>query len=56
MKIKFRKLKYKSLKGRLKFILLNFCSVIDFIILVLSLGSYTIDLYETVLFCDLMKD
>jgi hypothetical protein len=55
--MKIRKLKYKSLKGKLKFILLNFCYVIDFIILVVSLGNYTIDLAETLLFdCNWIDD
>lgn len=55
--MKLRKLKYKSLKGRLKFILLNICYVIDFIIIILSFGCYTIDLAETLLFkCDWMED
>lgn len=57
MKIKLRKLKYRSLKGKLKFILLNICYVIDFIIIILSFGCYTIDLAETLLFkCDWMED
>lgn len=54
--MKLRRIKYQSLKGRLKFILLNFCYVIDFIILVLSLGNYTLDLAETLLFKCWMKD
>jgi hypothetical protein len=54
--MKLRKLKYKSLKGRLKFILLNICYVIDFMITILSFGCYTIDLAETVLFNDWMDD
>ncbi len=57
MKIKLRKLKYKSLTGRLKFILLHICYVIDFIIIILSFSCYTIDLAETLLFkCDWMED
>jgi len=48
--MKLKKLKYKSLKGRLKFILLSFCYIIDFIIIILSFGCYTINLAETLLF------
>lgn len=50
MKIKLRKLKYRSLKGRISYFVIHLAYIIDFIILVFSLGNYTIDLAENLLF------
>ncbi len=57
MKIKLRKLKYRSLKGRISCFIVGLAYVIDFIILIVSLGNYTIDLAETLLFnCNWIDD
>jgi len=50
MKIKLRKLKYRSLKGKISYFIISFAHIIDFIILVFSLGNYTTDLAEKLLF------
>ena len=50
MKIKLRKLKYRSLKSRISYFVIHLAYIIDFIILVFSLGNYTIDLAENLLF------
>lgn len=57
MKIKLRKLKYRSLKGKISYFIISFAHIIDFIILIISLGNYTIDLAETLLFnCNSIDD
>ena len=57
MKIKLRKLNYRSEKGRISYFIVGLAHIIDFIILIISLGNYTIDLAETLLFnCSWIDD
>jgi hypothetical protein len=50
MRIKLRRLHYRSLRGRVSYLIIHLAKVIDFIIVVFSLGYLTIDLAESLIF------
>jgi hypothetical protein len=50
MRIRLRRLHYRSLRGRVSYLIIHLARVIDFIIVVSSLGYLTIDLAESLLF------
>lgn len=50
MKIRLRRLRYGSLRGRISYLIIHLAKVIDFVILVISLGYFTIDLAESLTF------
>lgn len=57
MRIKLRRLHYRSLRGRISYLIIHLATVIDLIILVVSLGYFTIDLADSLTFdCKWIKD
>lgn len=57
MRIKLRRLHYRSLRGRVSYIIIHLAKVIDFTVVVFSLGYFTIDLAESLLFdCKWIND
>jgi hypothetical protein len=50
MKIRLRRLRHRSLKGRICYLIIYLAKVIDFIVVAVSLGHFTIDLAESLLF------
>jgi hypothetical protein len=50
MRVKLRRLHYRSLKGRISYLIIHLAKVIDFIVVFLSLGYFTIDLAESLIF------
>lgn len=56
MKIRLRRIKYRSVRGRIGYLIICLAHAIDFLILAFTLGNLTIDLAETLMFCSWMKD
>jgi hypothetical protein len=56
MKIRLRRIKYRSMRGRLGYLLICFAHAIDFLVIALTLGNLSIDLAETLMFCEWMQD
>jgi hypothetical protein len=50
MRVKLRRLHYRSLKGRISYLIIHLAKVIDFIVVFLSLGYFTIDFAESLIF------